>query len=115
MKYYIDKVNTWSPANRKCLEVQSFVVEFRRTLITDDDAAEALVKVIRQKVEELNEIYPRTKRLMVGQSNNFVYCINEDRRVDVDQYVFTFHIEKVRRTYKTLEMMVDKKKEGGME
>lgn len=110
--YYIDKVNTWSPANRKCLEVQSFAQEYRQTLIPDADAAEELVKEIRQKVAELNETYPRTKRLEVSKEGNFVACYNDDRKVD-DQYVFTFHIEKVRQTYKTLEMMADGK--GGAE
>lgn len=110
--YYIDKVNTWSPANRKCLEVQSFVKEYRQTLIPNMGAALELVKEIRQKVEELNETYPRTKRLAVRIEGNFVECSVEDLRVD-DQYVFTFHIEKVRKTYKTLEMMADG--EGGAE
>lgn len=112
MKYYIDKVNTWSPANRKCLEVQSYVKEFRQTLIPDEVAAEELVKEIRQKVEELNEVYPRTKRLKVNKEGNFIACVNEDRKLD-DQYVFTFHIEKVRQVYKTLEIMADEK--GGEE
>lgn len=112
MKYYIDKVNTWSPANRKCLEVQSFAKEFRQTLIPNEDAAEALVEELRQKVEELNETYPRTKRLKVRKEGNFVCCDNEEKRVD-DQYVFTFHIEKVRQTYKTLEIMADEKGERG--
>ena len=102
MMYYIDKVNTWSPANRKCGEVQAFVAEFRHTLIPDEAAAEALVEEVRQKVEELNGLYPRTKRLKVYKNDNFIRCINEDRRLD-DQYVFTFHIEKVMRTYKTQE------------
>jgi hypothetical protein len=112
MMYYIDKVNTWSPANRKCLEVQSFAKEYRQTLIPNEAAAEELVKEIRQKVEELNETYPRTKRLKVSKEGNFVACYNDERKVD-DQYVFTFHIEKVRQTYKTLEMMADGK--GGAE
>ena len=111
MKYYIDEVNTWSPANRKCLEVQSFVKEFRQTLVPDEDAAEALVEVIRQKVEELNGLYPRTKRLIVKKDHNFVTCVNDDRRLD-DQYVFTFYIKKVRQVYETLEMMVDEKEKG---
>lgn len=112
MMYYIDKVNTWSAANRKCLEVQSFAKEFRQTLIPNEDAAEALVEELRQKVEELNGTYPRTKRLKVRKEGNFVCCDNEEKRVD-DQYVFTFHIEKVRQTYKTLEIMADEK--GGAE
>ena len=112
MKYFIDKVNTWSPANRKCKEVQSYVTEFRQTLIPDDAAVEALVEEIRQKVEELNEAYPRTKRLKLRKDNSFVSCNNEEPKVD-DQYVFTFHIEKVRQTYKPLEHMVDGNGEGG--
>ena len=106
--YYIDKVNTWSPANRKCLEVQSFAKEYRRTLIPSEAAAEELVKEIRQKVEELNETYPRTKRIAVRKEGNFVECHTDDLGGH-DQHVFTFHIEKVRQTYKTLEMMADGK------
>ena len=109
--YYIDKVSTWSPSNRKCKDVQSFVTEFRQMIIADDAAVEAFVKEIRQKVEELNDRYPRTKRLTVKKEGNFVACVNEERKLD-DQYVFTFHIEKVRQTYKTLEMMADGKKGG---
>ena len=112
MTYYIDVVNTWKPANRKCLEVLSLAQEYRQTLIPDEAAAEGLVKEIREKVEELNVLYPRTKRLMVKKEGNFVACINEDRKLD-DQYVFTFHIKEVRRVYKTLEMMVDEKEKGG--
>lgn len=112
MKYFIDKVNTWSAANRKCKELQAFVTEFRQTLIPDDAAVEALVEEIRQKVEELNEAYPRTKRLKVRKEGNLVACDNEEKKVD-DQPVFTFHIEKVRHTYKTLEQMVVGNGEGG--
>ena len=96
MKYYIDKVSTWSPANRKCQEVQSFVVEYRQTLIPDDDAVEAMMKEIREKVEELNDRYPRTKRLMVRKDGEFVFCISEERKLD-EQYVFTFYIRKVKQ------------------
>lgn len=108
MMYYIDKVNTWSPANRKWQDVQAFVVEYRQTLIPNDDAAKELVEEIRQKVEELNKAYPRTQRIEVKQRGNFVCCDNEECKVD-DKHVFTFHIEKVRQTYKTLEMMMDGK------
>lgn len=111
MMYYIDKVNTWSPANRKWQEVQAFVKEYRQTLIPDDDAARGIVKEIEEKVEELNKAYPRTQRIKVRQSSNFVSCTNEECKVD-DKYVFTFHIEKVRQTYKTLEMMMDEKEKG---
>ena len=112
MTYYIDVVNTWKPANRKCLEAQSLAREYRQTLIPDEAAAEELVKELRAKVEELNGLYPRTKRLIVRKDCDFVACVNEDRKLD-DQYVFTFHINKVRQVYATLESMVDEKEKGG--
>lgn len=98
MMYYIDKVNTWSPANRKWKEVQSFALEFGQTLIPDEVGAKELVEELRKKVEELNEAYPRTKRIKVRQSGNFVSCDNEEPKID-DQHVFTFHIMPVKRTY----------------
>ena len=102
MMYYIDRVNTWSAANRKCLEVQKFVAEFRQTIIADEAAAEALVEEIGRKVEELNEKYPRTKRLVTRKEGGFVYCVNVVQRLG-DQYVFTFHIMNVRQTYRAIE------------
>lgn len=99
MMYYIDKVNTWSPANLKCKEVQRYVNEFQQTLIPDEEASNELVKEIRQKVKQLNAEFPRTKRLTVNKNGNFVACFNEERKLD-DQYVFTFLINAVRRTYK---------------
>lgn len=98
MMYYIDKVNTWSPANRKWKEVQSFALEFGQTLIPDEVGAKELVEELRMKVEELNEAYPRTQRIKVCQNGNFVFCVNDEQKI-VDQYVFTFHIMQVKRTY----------------
>jgi hypothetical protein len=114
MKYYIDKVNTWSPANRKCLEVQSFVKEFRQTLVHDDAAVESLMKELREKVEVLNERYPRTKRLMVKKNSNWIGIVTEERKFE-DGYVASFTIERVRQVYKTLEAMMDEREKGGEE
>lgn len=110
MMYYIDKVNTWSPANKKWQEVQRYVRDYSQTLIADKEAAAELVTEIRLKVEALNEAYPRTKRLTVKLEGNFVSCINEDRRLD-DQYVFTFHIMNVNRVYKVATIAASE--EGG--
>ena len=114
MIHYIDMVNTWKPANRKCLEVQSLAQEYRRTLIPDEDAAEELVKELRAKVEELNGLYPKTKRLAVLKSGGFIYCASEGP-ADGDRYVFTFRIVKARQVYKTLETMADENVKGGEE
>lgn len=108
MMYYIDAVNVWSPANNKCIKVQGFVKEFRQTLIPGEAAVDALVKEVQEKVTELNALYPRTKTLRVTREGNQVYCNVWGNRAD-GEFVFTFKIEKVRRTYTTLETMLDEK------
>lgn len=114
MNYYIEKPNTWRAANRKCAEIQEFVDKFRNCLIVDEVSRDALVEEIRHKVEELNEAYPRTKRLAVSFSHgNYVVCKPDNPNI-VDEYVFTFHIHPVMRTYRFAEKAAALEK-GGQE
>ena len=102
MMYFIQRINTWSPANQKCKLLQVFVKQFENTLIADDISRDALVEDIRRKVEELNQAYPRTKKLVVTLDHlhhDFISCQPEHNRIE-DQYAFTFHIHPVRRTYR---------------
>jgi len=102
MMYFIQRINTWSPANRKCKELQEYVDQFKNCLIPDDLSRDALIEDIRHHVDTLNQAYPRTKKLAVDFNDNFLSCFPEDRQV-ADQYVFTFHILPVRRTYRYFE------------
>ena len=103
MMYYIERPNTWSPANQKCKQVQDFVDQFRNCLIPDEISRDALVEDIRHKVDELNQAYPRTKKLIVDYdySDNYVSCYPEGQRYD--NYTFTMRILPVRRTYRFTE------------
>lgn len=98
MNYYIEKPNTWRAANRKCAEIQEFVNQFKSCLIYDEKSRDALIKEIRDKVEELNNAYPRTKRLKVEFSHgDYISCYPDERRVD--EYVFAINIHPVKKTY----------------
>lgn len=116
MMYYIERPATWSPANRKCKLLQDFVKQFENTLIADDISRDALVEDIRRKVEELNQAYPRTKKLVVTLDHlhhDYVSCQPELRKIE-DEYVFTFHIHPVHRTYRFSEKAAASLlKEGG--
>ena len=113
MMYFIQRINTWSPANQKCKLLQDFVKQFENTLIADDISRDALVEDIRRKVEELNQAYPRTKKLVVNHHDNYVSCQPEFRKIE-DEYVFTFHFLPVRRTYRFSEKTAASLlKEGG--
>ncbi len=111
--HYIEKPNTWSPANRKCKELQEYVDQFKNCLIPDDLSRDALIEDIRHKVDELNQAYPRTKKLVVNHHDNYVSCQPEFRKIE-DEYVFTFHFLPVRRTYRFSEKAAASLlKEGG--
>ena len=101
MMYYIDRPNTWKAANKKCAEIQDYVNQFKNCLITDELSRDAMIQDIRHKVEELNEAYPRTKKVVVeGKSN--VYCYPEGRSCEYE-YVFIINILPVHKTYRFAE------------
>ena len=107
MNYYIERPNTWKAANRKCAEIQEFVNQFKNCLIYDEKSRDALIKEIRDKVEELNNAYPRTKRLVVDCGSDRISCYPKGRGCDYE-YVFTIDIHPVKRTYGSTEEGGDK-------
>lgn len=103
MMYYIDSPQTWRAANKKCAEIQEFVNQFKNCLIADKLSRDALVQEIRRKVAELNEAYPRTKKLVVHYDfDDYVSCYPEGRGADYEN-VFIIRILPVKRTYRFAE------------
>jgi len=103
MMYYIECPNTWRAVNKKCGEIQDFVDRFRNCLIHDELSRDAMVTEIRRKVAELNESYPRTKKLVVYYDfGDFVSCCPEGRAAE-HEYVFTIRILPVRKHYRFAE------------
>ena len=102
--FYIEKPNTCKAANRKCAEIQEFVDKFKNCLIADELSRDAMIKEIRHKVEQLNDAYPRTKKLEVrfNYFRDYLTCTPVERNSDSDTVFFiTFH--PVRRTYRFAE------------
>ena len=102
MKYYIDRVNTWGPANAKCAKLHQEMKQYEHCLVADDIARDALVEQVRQTVEQANADYPRTKRLTVETYHNSVYCRPEKPASDSDN-VFSFALSPVRRVFRFAE------------
>ena len=94
--YYIDRVNTWSPANQKCKELLGMALELRESLFVGAAAVNDAVAWLKEAVAKLNVCYPRTKKLVVGRKDNYVFCQPEERRLE-DELVFSFHIVRVRK------------------
>lgn len=113
MMYYIEKPQTYSPVNRKCREVLEFIEKFENCLITDDISLDALIEEIRHKLDELNEAYPRTKRLVIRGDKRRLDCCPEGRECNCE-YVFLMNFHPVRRTYRFAEQAAVLK-EGGQQ
>lgn len=110
MMYFIERPNTWRAANKKCAEVIEYVDQFRNCLISDELSRDALIQELRNKVKELNDKYPRTRRLIVNYSfGDFISCYPEGQHVD--EYVFTINLHSVLKTYRFAEK--NTLKEGG--
>ena len=102
MKYYIERINTWGPANAKCAELHQEMKKYAGCLVADDVAKDALIEEVRQTVERLNAAYPRTKKLVVRTFMGDVMCYPEQRTSDSDG-VFSFTLAKVVRVYRFAE------------
>lgn len=102
--YFIERPNTWRAANKKCAKIQEYIEQFCNCLIPDDLSRDALIEELRHKVEELNDSYPRTKKLVVdlGITNDYVSCHPDPRTSDSDS-IFTMSIYPVLRTYQFAE------------
>lgn len=112
MMYYIERPSTWRAANKKCAEIQEYVSQFKNCLVADELSRDAMIQDIRHKVDELNDAYPRTKKLAVHfDFRNFLSCSPCPRKVD-DDYVFTIRFLPVHRTYEFAES-VNVLEEGG--
>ena len=112
MKYFIDKINTWGPANRKCAELHQEMKQYENCLVADEVSRDALIEQVRHTVETLNKAYPRTKRLVVKAWNNSVCCWPENRASDSDS-VFAFALKPVRREFRFVESAERLLPEGG--
>ena len=102
MKYYIERINTWGPANAKCAELHREMKKYAGCLVAYDVAKDALIEEVRQTVERLNAAYPRTKKLVVRTHMDSVLCHPELRTSDSDG-VFSFALAKVVREYRFAE------------
>ena len=102
MKYYIERINTWGPANAKCAELHREMEKYEGCLVADDLSKDALIEEVRQTVERLNAAYPRTKKLVVRERWESVLCHPEPRTTDSDR-VFSFFLARVVREYRYAE------------
>lgn len=111
MMYYIERPNTWRAANKKCAELIDYVDQFRNCLITDELSRDALIQELRHKAKELNDKYPRSRKLIVRfDFSDFISCYPENQHVD--EHVFTINLHPVLKTYHFAEE-ANALKEGG--
>jgi hypothetical protein len=102
MKYYIERPQTWAPANRKCRELQEFVKRYTHCIIDSDAALDALQEELAHAVLEANARHPKTKPVGLYKEDDRLSCHAEESREDLP-YVFVIKIHPVRRVYRFAE------------
>ena len=105
--YYISNANLGSARNAKGKEIQDFVQQYARSLVTDEQAKKTVLQEITNMVTFLNEKYPKTKPFGIQTMNGYGYsncviCAPEPRTSDSDA-VFTLTFSHIKQVIGTLE------------
>ncbi|MDR2913460.1 MAG: hypothetical protein LBV74_01260 [Tannerella sp.] len=101
--YFISNYSYHSPANRKCAEMQEYAKQWEHTLLNGQIALDAFWREIQNKASELDDKYPRTKKLAFSNDidNRVIRCLlkHDGCNSDLDKTVFNLTINKVKRLY----------------
>ena len=112
MKYFISQIDTFSNVNLKGVALQKFLKVFaHKLLLTDEDRA-AFLNWINDKVEQLDEEYPRSKQLRVSKTLcngdlSLLVLFHPDS--DPDKIIARFYIHKVKGECKHLNISSNEK------
>ena len=112
MKYFISQIDTYSNVNLKGVALQKFLKVFaHKLLLTDEDRA-AFLNWINDKVEQLDEEYPRSKQLRVSKTLcngdlSLLVLFHPDS--DPDKIIARFYIHKVKGECKHLNISSNEK------
>lgn len=85
--YYIDTPYCFNGSNAKCKAIHKHVRKYSSSLVYDDETRDAIVKKIKEFVEQANQDYPRTKTLEVQFYRDGLSVVPVPRMSDSDAVV----------------------------
>lgn len=114
MMRYIISPSLGKAANRKIKELHEYVAKYSNCIVMDDLTRDAIVNELREKVDELNAAYPRTKPLEVSMNfGRIIMCCQKER--PTDDYAFSILLYEVKRVVELKGKTLENKEEGGGE
>lgn len=102
MSFFVQHLNTYAAKNRAWKKVTDYMSKFEYVLIKDECSCDALVEVIRAKVNEINAEHPKLKTIRFSAGNIGGDSFRIDASVDkagCPDMVFIMDIVKVRSIY----------------
>lgn len=101
-RYYIDRVRTYATTiNKKCDELANHVDSLYSHSLVDENSMKQIVADIKAKAKELDEQYPRTKKIAVHKINHFGgICISSNPENNPEKEIFQFTFLPVRKEFK---------------
>ena len=101
-KYYIDRVKTYATTiNKKCDELANHVDILYSHSLVDEKSLKQIVEDIKTKAKELDEQYPRTKKIcFYNFSVSEGICILSYPKANPEKAIFSMHFRIVRKEFK---------------
>lgn len=101
-RYYIDQVKTYATTiNKKCDELANHVDSLYSHSLVDEKSLKQIVEDIKTKAKELDEQYPRTKKICVSNfSVSDGICIHSYPEQNPEKEIFCMHFRIVRKEFK---------------
>lgn len=68
MRYFIESIKTYKSVNKKGRDLQEIVTPLEQYLVTDELSLDALKENIKNHIGLLNQVYPRSRPLVLDDS-----------------------------------------------
>jgi hypothetical protein len=100
-QYITHSLRTYSPKNKKWMDIIEFIQPFNNIIIPDRLSLDAFINTVEHKISHLNRLYPKTKPLKLSFDH-------EQLRVShitngCPEEAFILHINKVRGIFQFAE------------
>lgn len=94
--YFIDYLQCYSGQNRKGSELQEHVSQYYRSLISSEKMRDTIIQDIIEKINTLNEKYPKVKKLVLSKTETSLVVSHDGME---DRNVFIMSFSRVHRVY----------------
>lgn len=99
MMYFTRSLTTYSPKNRACLKLTTWIAKYDHVLIKDEIALDAIKSEIETKVNEINTEHPKLKPILFRNNQSILRLSAQIVSAGCPDEIFILDICKVKGYY----------------